>query len=53
MIAAVGEMVERTVDFRVVLAGVEISSKNPRGRAIKRRFGSAKEANLNLDSHAN
>ncbi|MBC3871140.1 XRE family transcriptional regulator [Undibacterium oligocarboniphilum] len=45
-----GEMGERKIDFRAVLAGIEITPKKPRGGAALGRFGGSKQTDLDLES---
>lgn len=44
--ALLGEMAERQVDFRAVLAKLDIEEKKPRGAGIKGRFGGSRQADL-------
>ncbi|WP_210168019.1 hypothetical protein [Chelatococcus sp. CO-6] len=41
-----GEMAERGIDFRPLLAAIEIEPKKPRGAASKGHFGGSKQADL-------
>lgn len=44
-----GEMAERKIDFRAVLAGIEIAPKKPRGGAAIGRFGGSKQVDLPME----
>ena len=46
MACLMGEMAEQRVDFRSVLANIDIEPKKPRGAAAKGRFGGSKQADL-------
>lgn len=46
--ALMGEMAEQHIDFRIVLTGIEIEPKKPRGAAAKGRFGGDKQRSLQL-----
>jgi hypothetical protein len=41
-----GEMAERRIDFRLILSGLDITAKKPRGAGKRGRFGGDKQDNL-------
>ncbi|AMX98779.1 XRE family transcriptional regulator [Mesorhizobium ciceri] len=44
-----GEMAERKVDFRALLAELDIDPKKPRGAAVKGRFGGSRQPDLFIE----
>jgi len=44
--ALLAEMAEHGIDFRPVLAGIDIEPKKPRGGAAKGRFGGTRQIDL-------
>ena len=48
--ALLGEMADMGVDYRAVLARIDIAPKKPRGAGISRKFGGDKQRDLFVDS---
>lgn len=46
IVALMGEMAENRIDFKGVLAKVDIEPKKPRGAAAKGRFGGSKQPDM-------
>lgn len=44
-----GAMADKKVDFRSILASIEIEPKKPRGGAAKGRFGGSKKTDLPME----
>jgi len=48
-VALMGEMAEHQLDFRVVLARIDLKPKRARGAALKGKFGGSKQAELPME----
>jgi 23S rRNA maturation-related 3'-5' exoribonuclease YhaM len=51
IVSLMGEMAEHGVDYRSVLARIQIEPNKPRGGAAKGRFGGTKQIDLQLTSN--
>jgi hypothetical protein len=50
IVSLMGEMAEHRIDFKAVLAKVEIEPKKPRGGAAKGRFGGSRQEDFFVPS---